>query len=125
MNIFVEYNNNPNNILVDDCVIRALSTALGKSWDNIYLELMIEGFKKKNYPNYNSIWWSYLEDRGYHRKLIPDTCPMCYTLKQFTKDRPRGIYIVGDGSHVVAVVDGVYVDTWDSGNIPVLYYFHI
>ncbi len=86
---------------------------------------MIEGFKKKNYPNYNSIWWSYLEERGYHRKLIPDTCPMCYTLKQFTRDHNKGIYIVGDGGHVVAVVDGAYVDTWDSGNIPVLYYFQI
>lgn len=122
---FVQYNSNPKENLVDDCVIRAISTALGKSWDDVYLELMIEGYKKKNYPNYNSIWWSYLEERGYHRWLIPDSCPMCYTLKQFVKERPRGIYIVGDGSHVVAVVDGHYVDTWDSGNMSVLYYFHI
>lgn len=86
---------------------------------------MIEGYKKKNYPNYNSIWWSYLEERGYHRQLIPDSCPMCYTLKQFVKERPRGIYIVGDGNHVVSVIDGKYIDTWDSGNMSVLYYFHI
>lgn len=118
-------NENPHDILVDDCVIRAISTATGKSWDDIYLELMIEGFKSKNYPNFNSIWWSYLERKGYKRVMIPDACPMCYTLKQFVHDCPKGIYIVGDGKHAVAVVDGYYVDTWDSGNIPVLYYFHI
>lgn len=125
MIIFIQYNNNPKENLVDDCVIRAISTALGKSWDDIYLELMIEGYKKKNYPNYNSIWWSYLEERGYRRQLIPDSCPMCYTLKQFVKERPRGIYIVGDGNHVVSVIDGKYIDTWDSGNMSVLYYFYI
>ena len=41
------------------------------------------------------------------------------------KDHRNGVYIVGDGSHVVAVVDGFYVDTWDSGNMSVLYYFKI
>ena len=122
---FIRKNENPHNILVDDCVIRAISTATGQSWDDIYLDLMMEGFKEKNFPNYNSIWWTYLERKGYKRKMIPDTCPMCYTLKQFVRDYPKGIYIVGDGSHVVAVVDGFYLDTWNSGNMSVLYYFKI
>lgn len=29
---------------------------------------------------------------------------------------PRGRYIVGTGNHAVAVVDGDYYDSWDSGN---------
>lgn len=122
---FIRNNENPHNNLVDDCVIRAISTATGQSWDDIYLDLMMEGFKEKNYPNFNSIWWKYLERKGYKRKMIPDTCPMCYTLKHFVRDYPKGIYIVGDGSHVVAVVDGFYLDTFDSGNMSVLYYFKI
>lgn len=115
-------NENPNNSLVDDCVIRAISTATEKDWNDVYLELMIEGYLEKNYPNYNSIWWSYLIDRGFRKHNIPDTCPLCYTLKDFVRDHDYGIYIVGDGKHTVAVVDGNYIDTWDSGNMSVIYY---
>ena len=117
---YEKLNENPKNLLIDDCVIRAISTALNMSWDDTYLDLMVQGFLAKDYPNKNSIWWNYLKDKGYRRYFIPDTCPMCYTLRDFINERPRGIYIVGDGSHVVAVVDGVYYDTYDSGNMPVL-----
>lgn len=84
---------------------------------------MLEGYVEKNYPNYNYIWWNYLTKLGYKRYLIPDTCPLCYTLKDFVQDHKHGIYLVGDGYHVVAVIDGFYIDTWDSGNMSVLYYF--
>lgn len=120
---FVMYNNNPHNLLVDDCVIRAISIATNKTWDDIYLELMIEGFFEKNYPNFNSIWWSYLIKKGFKRHLVPDSCPLCYTLKDFVIEHPIGSYIVGDGNHVVAVIDGDYIDTWDSGNMTILFYF--
>lgn len=120
---YVQINENPHNNLVDDCVIRAISTATGKDWNDIYLELMIEGYYNKNFPNFNIIWWNYLIKRGYKRYLIPNTCPLCYTLKDFIQDYRHGIYLVGDGNHVVAVIDGSYFDTWDSGNMSVLYYF--
>lgn len=120
---YIRLNENPNGILVDDCVIRAISTATGRNWDDVYLDLMLEGLEHKDYPNKNSIWWNYLVKKGYKRFIIPDTCPLCYTLKDFVKDHPHGVYIVGDGNHVVAVVDGYYVDSYNSGNMSVLYYF--
>ena len=84
---------------------------------------MLEGLEHKDLPNKNSIWWNYLQRKGYKRFIIPDTCPLCYTLKDFVKDHPHGIYIVGDGSHVVAVVDGYFIDSYNSGNMSVLYYW--
>ena len=120
---YIRLNENPYGLLVDDCVIRAISTATGRKWDDIYLDLMIEGFEHKNWGNFNAIWWNYLERKGYKRQLIPDTCPLCYTLRDFVKDHRHGVYIVGDGSHTVAVVDGFYIDTYDSGKMSVLYYF--
>lgn len=120
---YIQLNENPHGILVDDCVIRAIATATGRSWDDVYLDLMIEGYEHKNWGNFNAIWWNYLIKKGYKRFLIPDTCPMCYTLKDFIKDHPRGVYIVGDGRHTVAVVNSCYIDTFDSGNMSVLYYF--
>lgn len=120
---YIQLNENPHGILVDDCVIRAIATATGRSWDDVYLDLMIEGYEHKNWGNFNAIWWNYLIKKGYKRFLIPDTCPMCYTLKDFVKDHPHGVYIVGDGRHTVAVVNSYYMDTFNSGNMSVLYYF--
>lgn len=37
------------------------------------------------------------------------------TVDSFAKDHPTGRYIVSVSHHVVAVVDGKYYDTWDSG----------
>lgn len=120
---YIQLNENPHGILVDDCVIRAIATATGRSWDDVYLDLMIEGYEHKNWGNFNAIWWNYLIKKGYKRFLIPDTCPMCYTLKDFVKEHPHGVYIVGDGRHTVAVVNSYYMDTFNSGNMSVLYYF--
>ena len=37
------------------------------------------------------------------------------TVDEFAKDHPNGTYICKVAHHVVAVVDGEYYDTWDSG----------
>ena len=74
-------------------------------------------------PSGDNVWGSYLRKLGFKRELIPDTCPDCYTVKDFTDDHPRGRYILATGTHVIAVVDGNYIDTWDSGNeIPIYYW---
>ena len=38
-------------------------------------------------------------------------------------EHSRGTYVVGTGTHAIAVVDGCYYDAWDSGNEIVLYYW--
>ncbi len=38
-------------------------------------------------------------------------------------DYPEGTYIVAMKGHVVAVVDGNYIDTWDSGKANPLYFW--
>lgn len=49
--------------------------------------------------------------------------PDCYNVKDFAQDHPKGRYVVGTGTHVIAVIDGNYYDTWDSGEeIPVYYW---
>lgn len=47
----------------------------------------------------------------------------CYTVREFALSHPHGIYVVGDGSHAIAVIDGHYVDTYDSGDRNVLFYY--
>lgn len=121
--MYIPTNPNPNNRNTGDCVIRAISIAEDRDWDDVYLDLMVLGFFEKDMVETNSLWGGYLRDRGYTRHGIPDTCPDCYSIREFALDHPQGTYIVGTGSHVVAVIDGRYYDSWDSGHkVPLLYW---
>lgn len=120
---FIKYNANPLNKNAGDCVIRAISKATHKKWDDIYLALSAKGFDLKDWGNSNAVWDAYLRENRFTRRAIPDTCPDCYTIRDFARDYPNGTYIVATGSHVVAVVDGIYFDTYDSGSMPAIYYY--
>jgi hypothetical protein len=116
-------NPNPAYNFVGDCVVRALSIALDSDWDTIFLGLAAYGFDIKDMPSGNAIWSAYLRDKGFKRYIIPNECPNCYTLKDFCEDHPNGIFVIGTGTHAVAVIDGDYYDSWDSGNVIPIYYF--
>jgi len=121
--MFVQYNPNPQKRSVDDCVVRAITKILDVDWDTAYLGVVMEGFATKNMPSVNTVWGSYLKRKGFTRHAIPNTCPDCYTVKDFCKDHPKGKYILGTGSHVIAAVDGNWFDNWDSGAEAVVMYF--
>jgi hypothetical protein len=71
----------------------------------------------------NAVWSKYLFENGYVRYAIPNTCPYCYTVRDFCKDHPVGKFLLAIGKHVVTVIDGDYYDTWDSGDqVPISYW---
>lgn len=114
--MYVPINPNPYSNETGDCTIRALSIVLNESWDKIYLDLCAEGYLQKKFGSENSVWGAYLFRRGFERIQLPDLCPDCYTVKKFCEDNPQGNYILALNGHVVAVLEGHYFDTWDSGN---------
>lgn len=77
----------------------------------------------KDMPSSNNVWGEYLKQKGFRRAVIPDTCPSCYTVKDFCFDNPSGKFLLATGSHVIAVVNGDYYDTWDSGEEVPIYYW--
>ena len=74
-------------------------------------------------PSSNDVWGAYLIDKGWIYHRLQDTCPFCYTVKDFCEEYNRGTYIVGTGSHVICVKSGGYWDAWDSGDKVPLFYF--
>ena len=121
MHIF--FNPNPAGNLVGDCVVRAIAKVTGQSWSDTFTGLMNAAYHLNDMPSSNHVWASYLKRLGFRRYVIPDSCPDCYTVADFAKEHPYGSYVLGTGTHAVAVVDGHYYDTWDSGDEVPIYYF--
>jgi len=76
-------------------------------------------------PSSNGVWGLYLFKLGFTPFLLPDSCPECITIREFAKQFPKGTYIIGTGMHAVAVIDGNYYDTWDSGSLSPSYFFEV
>lgn len=121
---YAYYQPNPAGRAVGDCTVRALSKALGQTWEETYVGLALEGFAKGDLPNADDVWGKYLRDRGFVRNFIPDDCPDCYTVERFAQDHQEGTYVLSmPGRHVLTVVDGVIYDSWDSSMEVPTYYF--
>lgn len=121
--MFIEYNANPEHKRNSDCVVRALSKALGKTWEEIYIDLCIYGLKDHDWGNKNYVWGKYLQDNGYERSIIPNTYPSGYTVRDFAGEHFKGTYILALNGHAVAVKDGDWYDTFNSADEVVLYYW--
>lgn len=121
--IWSYYNPNPNGKFVGDCTVRAITKATGKPWEEVYLGICVQGFLMCDMPSNNSVWGAYLRTQGFKRKSLPDTCPCDYTVEDFCKDHPEGVFVVPVSNHVLAIVDGDYYDSWESGRENPIYYF--
>lgn len=118
---FLVRNPNPKTARVGDCVVRAISIVTGKDWEEVYAGLCVTGFELCDMPSSNAVWAAYLESLGFKKRVIE--CKGCYTVRDFANDHPEGKYILGTGTHAVAIIDGDYIDTWDSGDEVPIYYF--
>ena len=117
------YMNNPSGKVVGDCVVRAVSLATDENWQKTYIALALQGFIMSDILNSDAVWGAYLRNSGFVRHAIPNTCPDCYTVEDFAKDHPEGVYVLGTGSHAVTVIQGDWMDAWNSANeVPIFYY---
>lgn len=123
--MWIRCNPNPGHYYVEDCVVRALAIATNQTWLSIYDDLYLTGRKMFNMPSVNAVWGKYLYDLGFEPFTLPKSCPRCTTVKEFANIFSKGTYIIGTGSHAVAVVDGDYYDTWDCGDEVPSYFWRV
>ena len=118
------YNPNPKRADALDCVVRAICKLTDREWRNAYLNVCMEGLDAYDMPSSNHVWGGFIRKEGFRRLGLPDSCPDCYTVRDFAADHPRGKYILATGAHVVALENGTYYDTWDCGDKVVDFYWY-
>ena len=121
---YIFYNPNPLGKLTSgDCTVRAISKAMGWSWDKTYAALAVYGMKLCEMPSANQVWGAFLSENGFQEYLLTRSCKKCYSVYDFCRDFPKGIYILGTDNHAVAVINGNHYDSFDSGDMNPTYYF--
>jgi hypothetical protein len=123
--LWIRCNPNPLGKQTSDCVVRAIAIATEQSWKRTYQELCELGEIEAEMPNANSVWGLYLRNKGGKQFLLPESCPACITVRAFCEKHPTGVFVIGTGSHAVAVIDGDYYDAWDSGNEVPSYFWRV
>ena len=122
--MWIYANPNPSARKVGDCSVRAVSIALGISWEDAYEQIANAGFQMNDMPSSDSVWGSVLRRHGFYRAAIPNRCPDCYTAADFCADNQHGVFVLCFSGHVAAVIDGNIYDTWDSSQeIPQYYWY--
>ena len=120
---FVFYNPNPLAVRRIDCSIRALCRVTGMKWDDVHKETSDLSRMMGTMSVDDNAWGAFLRMRGWQRYAVPNTCPYCYTVKDFCRDHPWGAYVLCPKEHVVSAVDGDWYDTFNSGDEPILFYW--
>ena len=120
---YVYYNPNPYRLSTEDCTVRAVSAVLRVSWENAF-DLLADTAKEMGLmPSNRVVTWALLKMYGFHREALPDHCPDCYTVSDFARDHPRGVYVCATSDHVIAIVGGDWHDAWNSGDEVPLFYW--
>ena len=110
-----------------DCQVRALSKALNISWVEAF-DLTIPICREmQTYTIFGGtceIGKESLRRIGFTYSGISNKKGSKRpTVDSFAKEHPTGAYIAKVAHHVVAIVDGKYYDTWDSGQKSMYWYY--
>lgn len=102
-----------------DCAIRALSKVLDMSWIDTY-KLIIPYELKYQCPfpcMTLKLYKEVFNDLGFKYQGISNKKGSKRpTVEEFAKSHKKGTYVLSVASHMVAVIDGVYYDSWNSGD---------
>lgn len=101
------HNANSRGNFVNDCVVRAISVAEHKSWDETYEELS-EIAKHQGILLDDVAFVEEYLDRRYDRQ-----CHYSKTVEEFIEEYPEGTYLITMKGHITVVIDGVLYDTFN------------
>lgn len=121
---FTYLNQNPKNKFTGDCVIRALSTAMEKPYNDVVIDLAYMQCRYGYDIGDPRLYDKYLVENGWKRYKQPKKdnnkkytgIEWCEFLQFWNHpDWQRIVANIGTG-HVVAIINGKIIDTWDSSS---------
>lgn len=101
------YNANARGNFVNDCVVRAISVAERKTWDETYNRLSDIAQCEGTLIDDVNFVESYL-DRNYKRVKHYSK-----TVGEFIEEFPNGTYLITMEGHITVVIDSILYDTFD------------
>lgn len=128
---FEKTNPNPKK-LTGDCVIRAISLALGQDWETTYKDLCELGYNNYLMPNDKKNFAEYLKSKNCTKMAMPKKpngrkYKVSEFADKFTTDdetfKNNNGYIVQICNHLTYIKQGTLYDTWNCGNKCVLNYW--
>lgn len=104
------YNENPLGIFEDDCVIRSISCATNKSWDNVYDELSDLAQERGTLIDKRHFVRWYLDTNFNKAKYVPDK------VWQVAKAYSNHIVLCTMNGHICCIKYGIIYDTFNPSN---------
>ena len=101
------YNANVHGNFVNDCVVRAISVAECKTWNETYDELSDLAQEEGILLDDVRFVENYL-DKRYRR-----VSHYIMTVGEFAEEHPNGTYLITMPGHITVIIDGVLYDIFD------------
>ena len=109
--MFTYYNANPRGRRVNDCTVRAISLATGRSWDETFEELSKFAQAQAIMPDDVIYIDEYLN--RHFEKICGCKGNIKITVEEFVRSHPRGIYLITMNGHITCCIDGCIYDTFN------------
>lgn len=112
--MFKYHNANPRGRHVNDCTVRAISLATGRTWDETYR--MLSEFAQQEGIMPDDVFYidNFLEN--HFHKLCGCKHKIKITVGEFVKNNPQGTYLITMSGHITCAIDGVIYDTFNPSN---------
>lgn len=109
--MFTYHNANPRGRRANDCTVRAISLATGRTWDATYEELSKFAQAQAIMPDEVGYIDEYLERK--FKKVFCQNCKNKKTVSDIVNMFPHGIYLITMRGHITCCIDGIIYDTFD------------
>lgn len=100
-------NNNPLGLYENDCTVRAIATATGKSWDDVYEHL----------SDIARIQGTMMDDREFINKYLSNKYKkvpyLPYTVGEVADEYPNNILLITMNGHITSSRYGTIYDSFD------------
>lgn len=99
-----------------DCVVRSISLAMGKTWQEVYSDLCTIGAKLYRMPNESQVFERYLKEQGWEKHPAPRVNGNHRVLAKDFAISTKEICIAKVGAHHLScIINNKIHDIWNCG----------